>query len=282
MKFAVFAFVCLLSTFVSAEEVEELGYDWDNIKSLDIFVEPIGPAEYVPPQAGLRIIGGNVAARNAFPYQAALIINNSGFCGGSIISNQWVLTAAHCVDTASSVQLILGAHNPSTTVNEPTQVRVVANARVVHTGWNGNTMQNDIALLRAASIPVGSSGISSVSLAPASSGTFAGSTAVLSGWGRTSDASNSIAAELRTVQLPIITNAVCANSYGTIITNQIICTSGAGNRGACNGDSGGPLVVSGVEVGVVSFGSRLCAAGNPTAYARVSAFRAWITSNSGV
>ncbi|KAH1011597.1 hypothetical protein HUJ04_000930 [Dendroctonus ponderosae] len=234
MKFAVFAFVCLLSTFVSAEEVEELGYDWDNIKSLDIFVEPIGPAEYVPPQAGLRIIGGNVAARNAFPYQAALIINNSGFCGGSIISNQWVLTAAHCVDTASSVQLILGAHNPSTTVNEPTQVRVVANARVVHTGWNGNTMQNDIALLRAASIPVGSSGISSVSLAPASSGTFAGSTAVLSGWGRTSDASNSIAAELRTVQLPIITNAVCANSYGTIITNQIICTSGAGNRGACN------------------------------------------------
>lgn len=86
--------------------------------------------------------------------------------------------------SASSVQLILGAHNPSTTVNEPTQVRVVANARVVHTGWNGNTMQNDIALLRAASIPVGASGISAVSLAPASSGTFAGSTAVLSGWGK--------------------------------------------------------------------------------------------------
>lgn len=78
---------------------QELGYDWDNIKSLDIFVEPIGPAEYVPPQAGLRVIGGTVAARNAFPYQAALIINNSGFCGGSIISNEWVLTAAHCVDT---------------------------------------------------------------------------------------------------------------------------------------------------------------------------------------
>ncbi|KAH1011598.1 brachyurin [Dendroctonus ponderosae] len=282
MKFAAVAFVCLLSAFAAAEEVEELGYDWDNIKSLDLFVEPVGPAEYVPPQSGLRIIGGNVAARGAFPYQAALIINNSGFCGGSIISNEWVLTAAHCVDTASSVQLILGAHNPRTTVNEPTQVRIVASARIVHAQWDRANLQFDIALLRGASIPVGSAGISAVSLAPATSGTFAGSTAVLSGWGRTSDASNTIASELKTVQLPILTNAVCGNTYGTMITNQIICTSGAGNRGACNGDSGGPLVVSGVEVGVVSFGSRLCAAGNPTAYARVSFFRNWISTNSGV
>lgn len=100
--------------------------------------------------------------------------------------------------------------------------------------------------------------------------------------GRTSDASNNIATELKTVQLPVLTNAVCGNTYGSMITNQIICTSGAGNRGACNGDSGGPLVVSGVEVGVVSFGSRLCEAGNPTAYARVSFFRNWISTNSGV
>jgi len=44
-------------------------------------------------------VGGVEAPRNGFPYQVALIINNAGFCGGSIISEQWALTAAHCVDT---------------------------------------------------------------------------------------------------------------------------------------------------------------------------------------
>lgn len=80
--------------------------------------------------------------------------------------------------------MILGAHNPRTTVNEPTQVRVAASARIVHADWDRANLQFDIALLRAASIPVGSSGISAVSLAPATSGTFAGSTATLSGWGK--------------------------------------------------------------------------------------------------
>lgn len=77
--------------------LKELGYDWANIKPINIYVEPIGPAPEVP--EGSRIVGGSVASRNQFPYQVALIINNSGFCGGSIISNAWVLTAAHCVDT---------------------------------------------------------------------------------------------------------------------------------------------------------------------------------------
>lgn len=84
------------------------------------------------------------------------------------------------------------------------------------------------------------------------------------------------------VQLPVITNAVCQQSYGSTVQDQHICTSGAGGRGGCNGDSGGPLTVSGIEVGVVSFGSSLCQAGHPTAFARVSYFRDWITSVSGV
>ncbi|ERL93372.1 brachyurin [Dendroctonus ponderosae] len=281
MKIAIIALVCALGAFAAGETLEEFGYDWDNIKPAILVKEPIGPIPEIP-QSGSRIIGGSVAARGAFPYQAALIINGNSFCGGSIISNQWVLTAAHCVDTATSVQLILGAHNPRTTVNEPTQVRLASDGRVVHADWNRNTLQYDIALLRAAGIPVGAAGISAVALAPASSGTFAGSTAVLSGWGRTSDLSNSIADELNTVQLQILSNAVCQNTFGSSIADQHICTSGSGRVGACNGDSGGPLVVNGVEVGVVSFGSVLCSVGLPTAYARVSYFRNWITSNSGV
>lgn len=100
--------------------------------------------------------------------------------------------------------------------------------------------------------------------------------------GRTTDSSNAISSELRFVDVPVITNAVCQASYGSIVQAQHICTSGAGGRGSCNGDSGGPLVLNGVEIGIVSFGATSCQAGHPSAFARVSTFRAWITSNAGV
>ncbi|XP_066251746.1 brachyurin-like [Euwallacea similis] len=281
MKFALLAlcFTYVAAVPIKQSETVELGHDWASIKPINIFVEPIGPAPESP--IG-RIVGGTVATRNGFPYQVALIINNSGFCGGSIISNQWVLTAAHCIDSATSVQVIAGAHNPSTTVNEPTQVRIAAEARTVHKEWNRQTLSNDVALLRASEIPITNDGISAIQLAASDSGTFAGSTATLTGWGRTSDASNSIAQELQVVELPVITNAVCQSSFGNIVQEQHVCTSGAGGRGGCNGDSGGPLVVNGIEIGIVSFGSSLCEGGHPTAFARVSHFRNWINTNSGI
>jgi len=85
-----------------------------------------------------------------------------------------------------------------------------------------------------------------------------------------------------TVQVPIITNALCQEHFGMWAREEHICTSGAGGRGSCFGDSGGPLVADGVEVGVVSFGSSLCQDEGPTAFARVSHFRDWIQANSGV
>ncbi|XP_066144717.1 transmembrane protease serine 9-like [Euwallacea fornicatus] len=276
MKIAIFVVVCLLSSSVSADFSQEFEYDWNNLKPINVFVEPIGSP---PADHGLRIVGGEVAQRNSFPYQVALIINNSGFCGGSIISNSWVLTAAHCISSTSSVQVIAGAHNPSTTVNETNQVRINAKFNIIHDDYDSRALLNDIALSRV-DIPIENKGISAIKLAPANSGNFVGSSAVLTGWGRTSDSSNVIASELHTIQLPIITNAVCQNSFGNYVQDQHICTSGAGNRGACNGDSGGPLVVEGYEVGIVSFGSRSCEAGHPTVYARVSAFSEWIAKKT--
>ncbi|CAG9765097.1 unnamed protein product [Ceutorhynchus assimilis] len=277
MKFAiVFVACCLLGAFVAAEEEHEF-IDWHHLKPLNLHVEPIGP---VPESTGTRIIGGSVAPRNAFPYQVALIINNSGFCGGSIISRNWILTAAHCVDTGTRFQVIAGAHNPST--NEPSQVRMAAKSRVVHSEWNRSRLQNDIAVLEVPNIPIGKPGIDSIRLAPSNAGTYAGSKSVLSGWGRTSDASTSIASKLQYVHLSIITNRVCQNSFGLNVRTTNICTSGVGRVGACNGDSGGPLVVDGVEVGVVSFGNGNCERGSPTVYARVSSYRAWIKQNTGV
>ncbi|KAJ8942822.1 hypothetical protein NQ318_022836 [Aromia moschata] len=241
-----------------------LEIDWSKITPIDVFMEPVPGAQ---PQVDTRVVGGTEAVRNSIPYQVALIIDGSGFCGGSLISRLWVLSAAHCTIRASVVQAILGAHNIRNT--EATQVIATSRAITNHPSYISSTLANDISLIRLPSQVTLTSAIQIIGLAPASSGTFAGSTGLLSGWGRTSDASNAISATLQRVSLSIITNAVCQSTFGNLIIASTICTSGTGGRGACNGDSGGPIVVGSSQVGIVSFGSgRGCQAGLPTAYAR--------------
>ena len=101
-----------------------------------------------------------------------------------------------------------------------------------------------------------------------------------SGWGRTSDGSTATSAQLRSVQNNVITNAVCAQTFGGTIIASTLCISTAGGRGTCNGDSGGPLTVprAGVsngrlQIGVVSFGAAAgCQRGFPAGFARVTSF----------
>ncbi|KAJ8942833.1 hypothetical protein NQ318_022848 [Aromia moschata] len=255
-----------------------LEIDWSKIQPMDVFVEPLPGAK---PEIGTRVAGGSEATPNSIPYQVAVIIDGSGVCGGSLISPEWVLSAAHCTIGASFVQVILGAHNIQTT--EATQVVSTSRDITNHPSYNSSMAANDISLIRLPSQVTLTSAIQVIALAPASSGTFAGSIGLMSGWGATSEAASTISATLQRVNLNIITNAVCQNSFGSIIIESIICTSGIGSVGACGSDSGGPLVVSNAQVGVVSFGSsRGCQAGLPTAFARVSSFRSWISSVSGV
>ncbi|KAJ8942818.1 hypothetical protein NQ318_022832 [Aromia moschata] len=296
-----------------------LEIDWSKIQPMDVFVEPLpgakpeictrvaGGSEAPPPNSipyqvaiiidGSGLCGGSLISRewvlsaahctiggpppNSIPYQVAIIIDGSGLCGGSLISREWVLSAAHCTIGASFVQVILGAHNIQTT--EATQVVSTSRDITNHPSYSSNTLANDISLIRLPSPVTLTRAIQVIALAPASSGTFAGSNGLLSGWGRTSDAYNSYSATLQRVNLNIITNAVCQNTFGSLVLASTICTSGVGSVGACDSDSGGPLVVFNTQVGVVSFGADPgCIGGQPTAFARVSSFRSWISSVAGV
>ncbi|XP_060533414.1 brachyurin-like [Cylas formicarius] len=280
MKFAL-CFLSLLACSLAAPAEQErellLDFDWANLKPLNIYRVPDGPA----PQGnapGSRIINGQIATPNSIPYIVALIINGGSFCGGSLISNTWVLSAAHCTVSANRIQVILGAHNVNS--NEATQVVRNANAVRNHASYNQFNLHNDISLIQIPSVST-SSVVQIVPLAASNAPAYSGSTAVLAGWGRTSDSSNAISPVLRRINLNVISNTLCSSTWSNILAHHI-CTSGVGNVGACNGDSGGPLTVNGVQVGVVSFGNNVCSAGFPTAYARVSAFRSWIQQNSGV
>jgi secreted trypsin-like serine protease len=96
--------------------------------------------------ASSRIVGGEEAVPHEFPWQVSVLIDGSGFCGGSLISPDWVLTAAHCADGAGRFTITLGDHDR--TVNEPSQVTVSSTTYTVHPGWNSATLADDLALIR--------------------------------------------------------------------------------------------------------------------------------------
>lgn len=98
-----------------------------------------------------RVVGGNEARPNEHPYQCALflIVNWwTAFCGCVLISDRVVLTAAHCLEAASSAQVVFGAHNVMTE-REPTQFRITVTADrfIIHDKYNPAMLYNDIAII---------------------------------------------------------------------------------------------------------------------------------------
>jgi len=113
---------------------------------------------------------------------------------------------------------------------------------------------------------------------------FAGETATVSGWGRTSDDSQAYSPLLQYVTAPVITNAACADVYGGFVGPATICIATIGGRGTCNGDSGGPLTVMDggqvIQIGVAAFGAAAgCQVGLPAGFTRTTHFSDWILEN---
>lgn len=172
---------------------------------------------------GGRIIGGQEATPNQFPYQAGLRLNipgnaNQGTCGGSLVSTTRVVTAAHCVDVVSSAVVVLGAHFLNQA--ESTQVRqtVPLSGLIWHENYNPQNLINDVAIINLNTPITPNSVIQPISLPSGAdlSNNFAGDLAVASGWGRFSSAN--VASEfLRFVQVSVITETACRIRFPTII-----------------------------------------------------------------
>merc|ERR1712193_230478 len=163
-----------------------------------------------------RIVGGHEAAHHEWPWQVALFIDDAWFCGGSIISDEWVLTAAHCADDASYFDIMAGAHNVRAS-SEPHRVEITSYNGFTHPDWNPNTLSNNLALVKLPS-PIAFNDYIKPSCLPASGDAAAeGDLVTVTGWGKPSDNAGGISPVLRMVSdLPVITNVECNNIYGIV------------------------------------------------------------------
>ncbi|CAB1346240.1 unnamed protein product [Coregonus sp. 'balchen'] len=202
-----------------------------------------------------RIVNGEEAVPHSWPWQVSLQ-QTSGFhfCGGSLINENWVVTAAHC--------------------NVATYHRVFT-----HPKWNPSTINNDISLIKLATPAVLNTNVSPVCLAETADVFSPGMTCVTSGWGLQRYNALNTPNLLQQAALPLLSNEQCKNHWGSSISDVMICAGGAGAT-SCMGDSGGPLVCEKDNVwtlvGIVSWGSSRCSTTTPAVYARVTELRSWV------
>jgi hypothetical protein len=237
-----------------------------------------------------KITGGTDADIADFPWQ---VFYESGdyLCGGSIINENWVVTAAHCTkkDDGSSIpanemSVKVGATNP---YNSLSGERYYVSDVIVHSAYNSNTHENDIALLKIKG-PINFKNAKPIKLIStdnvAAGATDPGVMSSLTGWGLTKVNPATLPKILQKVQLPIVSNSQASKVWGTIPSTDIMAGYLNGNKDACNGDSGGPLVVPVYDeyklAGIVSWGSSNC--DTYGAYTRVSDLSKWIRVNTGI
>ncbi|KAJ8719269.1 hypothetical protein PYW08_011444 [Mythimna loreyi] len=278
--------LCALAALALAEEPILLHYH-ENVGIPE--AARIRQAELAADFDGSRIIGGAAAAVGTYPFLVGLVITLSSggtsVCGSSMLSNTRALTAAHCWwdgrNQARSFTLVFGSARLFSG-----GTRVPTSSVQMHSSYNPNTLNNDVAMISFNSVPY-SNVVRAVALPSGAllGSNFAGSWAQAAGYGKTSDAAGISQNQFQShVSLQVITNAACAQFFGGIVVPSTLCTSGAsGSRpvGTCSGDSGGPLAVSSagarVLIGVTSFGSSCgCQVGFPSGFARVTSFMPWI------
>jgi trypsin len=244
-----------------------------------------------------RIIGGTQVPDNAYPFMAALLAKGPGsardrqFCGGSLISPDVVMTAAHCVEgmKPKDLQVVVGRTVLSN--SQQGQVRSVRKPTssddpggiVVHPRYLKGEFAYDMALVELTK-PV--NGI--VPVKRPTPGTDAllrpGAKATVIGWGNTMNPEWGYrpADRLRAVKVPLLSHDECKVSYDSYDAKVNIC-AGVEGKDSCQGDSGGPIFrpVPGrkapIQIGIVSYGEGCAAQGAPGVYTSLSSAKLWDT-----
>ncbi|XP_037640572.1 serine protease 53-like [Sebastes umbrosus] len=218
-----------------------------------------------------KIVGGYECKPYSQPHQVSL---NSGyhFCGGSLVNENWVVSAAHCYK--SRVEVRMGEHNIKVTEGNEQFIR---SSRVIrHPNYSSYNINNDIMLIKLSTPATLNQYVQPVAL-PTSCAP-AGTMCKVTGWGNTMS-SSADGNKLQCLDIPILSERDCDNSYPGMITDAMFCAGYLeGGKDSCQGDSGGPVVCNGELQGVVSWGYGCAERDHPGVYARVCLFNDWLES----
>jgi secreted trypsin-like serine protease len=243
--------------------------------------------EILPQSANFsRIVNGQTASANQFPHQALVFISTiqgTYQCGGSLISSEWVLSAAHCISMARAVRLLLGSVNRNS-------MPVQRNGVQVHrpSTYNPMTLKDDISLIKVDNPVTTQSNVRPINLPSRTEAlkTYTLTVLTVSGFGLTTQ--DQVSTNLQYTTVIGISNAECRGIYGSMIVPSILCTRGFpnSNQGSCSGDSGGPLVLgqgtNATVVGIVSFGAaQSCTQGFPQGFTRIGHYLSYINAVTG-
>ena len=235
------------------------------------------------------------------PWHVGLSIYRGGFifCGGSLISLNTILTAAHCVTVGSSYYVVVGeTRKYEEYVYSPDNDNhmFITEIVTVHPNYDEDvSLDNDIALLEVKKDIQFNNEIQPIcvmSQEMLSGGinnymNYEPTDLMVSGWGATSYGGQA-SSDLLHVTVPVVTEAYCKSVYGNYITDNMWCAgTNEGGKDSCQGDSGGPAVFRWpggqfILGGVVSFGYKCAEPGIPGVYARVTQYTDWIYQNTGV
>jgi secreted trypsin-like serine protease len=250
---------------------------------------PLDDAEDVTTSSS-AIIGGSYATAGQFPWMARLFIFEDGYtnnCGGALISKDWVVTAAHCVDgsaTASGTYMFLGEHD-TTTWDGYEQPAFVSEIHI-NPSYDPTMVvpHHDIALLKLVNSAILNSRVATIK--PASGGDTFG-TGTVSGWGSTDpqDINQQSSPILKKASLPIRLASTCNSAADTgalprhVFSDELCTGYSSGNPGTCFGDSGSPYAIqrfggSWELIGITSWGGQNC--NSYSVFNRVSAAINWI------
>ncbi|KAF5297058.1 hypothetical protein FQR65_LT10067 [Abscondita terminalis] len=227
-----------------------------------------------------RIIGGDNALPGEFPYQVSFrqkIGNiNVHICSGSVISEEWSLTAAHCVSACTNNYVVVLGSNKLNSVGEIHQVVKIR----VHDNYDSANLENDVTVVK---FQPDITFFSSAKIIPLRDTLPPnGANCIVSGWGLASNPSTELSNDLKRVYVNTISLEECrANLTDISVFDSNLCARSKTGYGVCTGDSGSPLKYLTKQIGIASFGMS-CGDGRPDVYSSVPFFKPWITEITGV
>jgi len=237
-----------------------------------------------------RIVNGEEATPHEYPWIISML-DSSGYwyCGGTILSDQWIISASHCVDgsKAKDVFIRVGDHDntdPDDTKFNKKQTFGVKKI-LMHPGYDPQTVNNDVALLKLdkkINFKDFDDTVAPICL-PEKLKAYSGEKVTVAGWGLLKENGDQ-PSKLRKVDLEVLPMHTCRDDYGykkSWITSRMLCTF-AKDQDACQGDSGGPLIWENKDrgvyelIGVVSWGIGCASRNHPGVFAKLSYFLPWV------